>query len=124
MKNELQKIFSGVYKTYNFCDVVNDCKKLVRDSGHSIIVSVENRWNNYYSTQIFPVKKGDKELFSLCVEKDEVSASYKLSYDNNDYIPKNWYQTMKAESLRRFLNRKAKKYKNKLAEQSVAYLQR
>ena len=107
-------------QSMGFGDAARDCRKLVRECGISIVINVENRRNNYYNTQIISAKTDNKEIFSLHTVTDEIGASYKLCYDGDDYTPKNLYQMIKAKSLCRFLNRKAKRYNNKLAE----YLQR
>ena len=100
-------------KNAEFKNAVKECRNLVRDSERPVNVTVTKRSNNYYDTEIIPVKNGTKELFSLCVESDNISANYKLSYDNNEFVPDGWFQVRKIKRLRRFLKRCAlRQYKS------------
>jgi hypothetical protein len=100
-------------KNAEFVNAVRECRNLVRDSERPVNVTVTKRSNNYYDTEIIPVKKGSKELFSLCVKSDNISANYVLSYDNNEFVPDGWLQIRKIKRLRRFLKRCAhRQYKS------------
>ena len=105
-------------------NTIKDCKKLVRNAGDFIKVDAKFQTNNYYDTEIFSVSFGDKEVFSLRVESDSVTNDYKLSYDNNYYVPQGWYQTVKTKNLLRLLKRKAERQKNMIARKSAPYIGR
>ena len=101
-------------KKNEFFDVIKDCKKLIRKGNKSIRMTLEKRENEYYNTEIISVKSkiSGKEIFTLRVETDPVSADYKLSCDNNNYMPKTWCKNRQIKSLRRVAERYAiKQYK-------------
>ena len=104
--------------------VIKDCKKLVRNTNNFVRVDTKFFSNNYYDTEIFSVNFGGNEVFSLQVESDSVGTDYKLSYDNDYYMPKGWYQTVKMKNLRRLLKRKAEKQKKMVARNLVPYVGR